>query len=125
MTQASGRSRTLNKITTNSGLKSLNIEKETCRTKNDVSLQGRRKRLRLGGARHFEGTFFFRKRGHFLKIKMGTSLFIAKSWGARAPSAPGSYVYVSLELQIKKPPTFQAVTFLCTNRIDPLKLGEL
>ena len=31
--------------------------------------QGRRKHLKLGGAPHLEGTFFLRKRGHFLKIK--------------------------------------------------------
>ena len=51
-------------------------------------MQGRRKHRKLGGALHFKGTFFIRKRGHFLKIKKGTSLFIAKSWGAHAPSAP-------------------------------------
>ena len=47
-----------------------------------------------GGARHFEGTFFLKKKGPFSRNKKGTSLSNAKSWGgARAPSAPGSYVY--------------------------------
>ena len=36
--------------------------------KNEVpNVQGRREHLKLGGAQHFEGTFFLRKRGHFLR----------------------------------------------------------
>ena len=54
-----------------------------CRT------QGRRKHLKLGGgAWHFEGTFFLKKKGACPKHEKGTSLFIEKSWGALAPSAP-------------------------------------
>ena len=56
--------------------------------------QGRRKHLKLVAARHFEGTFSLRKRGHFLKTKKGTSLFLAKSWGHVPIVPPGSYVYV-------------------------------
>ena len=49
----------------------------------------------LGGARHFEGTFFLKNKGASSKHEKGTSLFIEKSWGARVPSAPpGSYVSV-------------------------------
>ena len=40
------------------------------------------------GARHFAGTFFLKKKGACSKHEKGTSLFIEKSWGARAPSAP-------------------------------------
>ena len=57
------------------------------------SPQGRRKHFKLGGARNFEGTLFLKRRGALSRNKKGTSLFIAKSWGARAPSAPGSYIY--------------------------------
>ena len=34
------------------------------------------------------------EKGALSRNKKGSSLFIAKSWGAHAPSAPGSYVYV-------------------------------
>ena len=46
------------------------------------------------GARHFEGTFSFKK-GAFSKNEKGTQLFIAKSWGCLPPVPPalGSYVY--------------------------------
>ena len=49
-----------------------------------------------GGARHFERTFSLKRKGAFSKNKKGTSLFIAKSWGAHPASTPhlGSYVYV-------------------------------
>ena len=40
------------------------------------------------GARQFEGTFFPKRKGPFSKNKKGTSLSIAKSWGAPAHSAP-------------------------------------
>ena len=62
-------------------------------SKKIMRAQGPRKHLKLGGAQHFEGTFFFRKRGHFLKIKWAF-LCLLQNLGARAPSAPGSYVYV-------------------------------
>ena len=44
------------------------------------------------GARHFEGTFFVKKRGHFLKMKNAFLWLLQNLAGARAPSAPGSYV---------------------------------
>ena len=47
--------------------------------------QGRRKHLKLGGAQHFEGTFFLRK-WVFSKNKKGTSLCMAS----------GSYVHDSV-----------------------------
>ena len=44
---------------------------------------------RGGGGTTLRGQFFLRKKGHFLKY-----LFVyCKVLGARAPSAPGSYVY--------------------------------
>ena len=50
--------------------------------------QGRRKHLKLEGARHFKGTFI--NGGHFMK--KGTFPLIAKSWG-HVPTVPhGSYV---------------------------------
>ena len=54
--------------------------------------QGRRKHLKLGGTRHFEGTFFLKKKGACSKCEKGTSLFKAKSWGHVPPVPPGSYV---------------------------------
>ena len=51
--------------------------------------QGRRKHLKNGGARHFEGKFSFRK-GAFSKNKKGTSLFIAKPLGHMPPMLPAA-----------------------------------
>ena len=45
-----GSSRTLNKITSKSGLKSLNIEKETFSTKNDVILTYKSQNVYLSGS---------------------------------------------------------------------------
>ena len=52
--------------------------------------QGRRKHLKFGGGRNFEGTSSLKEKGTVSENKKGTSLFIAKSsgGGARAPSAP-------------------------------------
>ena len=50
--------------------------------------QGRRKHLKLGGAQHFEGTFFLKKKGACSKHEKGTSLFIEKSWGGMCPQCP-------------------------------------
>ena len=50
--------------------------------------QRRRKHLKLGRARHFEGTFFLRKRGLFLKIKRALLCLLQNLGGALAPSAP-------------------------------------
>ena len=50
--------------------------------------QGRNKHLKLGGGATLRGHFFLKKKGAFSENKKGTSLFIAKSWGACAPSAP-------------------------------------
>ena len=58
-------------------------------------MQGRRKHLKLGGAQHFEGTFFLRK-GALSKNKKGTSLFISKSLGVHAPSAPLVPAYITV-----------------------------
>ena len=49
--------------------------------------QGRRKHLKLGGTT-LRGHFFLKRKGAFSKNEKGTSLFIAKSRGAHAPSAP-------------------------------------
>ena len=50
--------------------------------------QGRRKHLKLGGARNFEGTFFFlRKRGHFQKIKRAL-LCLLQNLGGHVPPVP-------------------------------------
>ena len=61
--------------------------KKNRRTRFKVN-QGRRKHFKLGGARHFEGTFFLKKKAACSKHEKSTSLFIKKSWGARATSAP-------------------------------------
>ena len=61
------------------------------------SEQGRRKHLKLGGARLFKASFFLEK-GALSKNKKGTSLFIAKSWGhvpPVPPVPPDSYFYAS------------------------------
>ena len=58
-------------------------------------LQGRRKHLKLGGARHFEGTFFLRQRGHFLEIKGHFFVYCKFLEGHVPPVPPGSYVYAS------------------------------
>ena len=50
--------------------------------------QGRRKHLKLKGARHFEGNFSLSKKGHFLKIKRALLCLLQNLRGARAPSAP-------------------------------------
>ena len=58
--------------------------------------QGHRKHLKLGGARHLEGTFFLRKRGHFLKIKRAHFFVYCKILGGGGHVPPvhsGSYVY--------------------------------
>ena len=50
--------------------------------------QGRRKHLKLGGGGTTNrGYFFLKKNGAFSIDRKGTSLFIAKSWGARSPSS--------------------------------------
>ena len=71
--------------------------------------QGRRKHLKLGGARHFEGTFFLRKKA-LSKNEKGTSLFIAKSWKGTCPqcppvptSMPGRHVPVPLRGYVLPP----------------------
>ena len=50
--------------------------------------QGCRKHLEFGGARHFEGTFFLKKKGACSKHEKGTSLFIEKSWEGACPQCP-------------------------------------
>ena len=50
----------------------------------NVHNQGRGKYLKLGGAA-LRGHFFRKKKGAFLKIEKGTSLFISKSWGGYVP----------------------------------------
>ena len=56
--------------------------------------QGRRKHLKLGGARHFEGAFFLRKRGHFLKVKRALLCLLQNLGRHMPPVPPGFYVYV-------------------------------
>ena len=63
-------------------------------------VQGRRKHLKLGGARHFEGTFFLRERGHFLKTKRAILCLLQNLGGARASSAPGSCIYAWVTIDI-------------------------
>ena len=60
-------------------------------------VQGRRKYLKLGGARHFEGMFFLKKKGASSKHEKGPSLFIEKSWGYVPPVPPGSYISVEMK----------------------------
>ena len=59
----------------------------------------------LGGTT-LQGHFFLKKKGAFSTNKKGTSLFVAKSWGAHAPSAPPpvptSMVYILSTLVKKK-----------------------
>ena len=55
--------------------------------------QRRRKHLKLGGAQHFEGTFFLRERGHFLKIERVFFVYCKIFGGHVPPLPPGSYVY--------------------------------
>ena len=50
--------------------------------------QGRRKHLKLGRARHFEGMFLLKKRGHFLKMKRALLCLLQNLGRARAPSVP-------------------------------------
>ena len=50
-------------------------------------IQGRRKYLKLGGARHFEGTFSIRKRGHFLGMKRAL-LCLLQNLGGKCPQCP-------------------------------------
>ena len=49
--------------------------------------QGRRKHLKLGGARHFEGTSSLRKRGHFLKTERAL-LCLLQNLGGYVPLMP-------------------------------------
>ena len=57
-----------------------------------VLRDARRKHIKLwGGEQHFDGTFFFKKEGHFLKIK-SAFLFIGKSC---VPLVPASMVVLS------------------------------
>ena len=67
--------------------------------------QGRSKHLKLGGARHFEDTFFLRKRGYFPKMKRAL-LCLLQSLGGTCPQCPtpGSYVYV------ENPPPLEGYT---------------
>ena len=58
--------------------------------------QGRRKHLKLGVARHFEGTFFLRNRRHFLKIKRAL-LCLLQNLGGTFPQCPP--VPTSMDLQ--------------------------
>ena len=51
------------------------------------SVQGRRRHFKLGGARHFEGTFFLRERGHFLEIKRAL-LCLLQNLGGMCPQCP-------------------------------------
>ena len=55
--------------------------------------QGRR--ISNLGGHDTSRALFLKRKGAFSKNEKGTSLFIAKSWGAHAPSAPppGYYVY--------------------------------
>ena len=55
--------------------------------------QGRRKHLKLGGARHFEGTCFLRNSEHFLKIKRALLCLLHDLRGHVPPVPTGSYVY--------------------------------
>ena len=55
--------------------------------------QGRRKHPKFGGAQHFERTFYFRKRGHFLKIKKALLCLLQNLLGSVPPAPPDSYVY--------------------------------
>ena len=63
-------------------------------------LQGRRKHLKLGGAPHLEGTFFLRKRGHFLKTKRALLCLLQNLGGTYPQCPPGSYVYATLSLSL-------------------------
>ena len=49
--------------------------------------------LKLGGAQHYEGTFFLKKVGTFSTDENSTSLLIAKSRGHVPPVPPSSYIY--------------------------------
>ena len=50
-------------------------------------VQRRRKHLKLGRARRFEGTFSLRKKGHFLKIKRAL-LCLLQNLGGHVPPVP-------------------------------------
>ena len=71
-----------------------------------ISLQNLRKNRGMGsisnlGVSHFEGTPSLRKKGHFLKMKNGTTLFTAKSWGQVPPVASSTYIYEKEKLQVQ------------------------
>ena len=51
-------------------------------------VQGRRKHLKLGGARHFEGTSFLRKRGNFLETKRALLFYCKILVGQVPPELP-------------------------------------
>ena len=53
--------------------------------------QGRRKHFKLGGARHFKGTFFITLKGHFLKIKRAL-LCLFQNLGGHVPPVPPRFL---------------------------------
>ena len=50
-----------------------------------------------GGAQHFEGAVFLKKKGAFSENKRALLCLLQNLGGARAPSAPGRYVYVPVK----------------------------
>ena len=71
----------------------------------DEVRQGGRKHLKLGGAQHFEGTFFLKKRGHFLEIKRALHCLL-QNLGGRCPQCPP----VPMSMRSGKNDSFTLVT---------------
>ena len=86
--------------------------------KKDIATQGRRKHLKLGGARHFKGTFFIKQKGHFLKQKghflkqKGQFLVYCKILGGgTCPQCPRFLLLCYLFNPIRKSTDLSAMTY--------------